>query len=85
MRSFERLQSLLLVRDFKIERADDLVVLINTDNGKSVLGVRKRENQQKVIPGGKPTLKATFKLDALTPVKQEAPKPKSTVPISTAP
>lgn len=85
MRSFERLQSLLLVRDFKIERADDLVVLINTDNGKSVLGVRKRENQQKVIPGGKPTLKATFKLDALTPVKQEAPKPKATQPISTAP
>jgi type IV pilus assembly protein PilO len=73
LRSFERLQSLLLVKDFKTEVADDQGLLINTLNGKSVPAIFKREDQ-KVVPGGKPTLKTSFKLEALIPASEEEAK-----------
>jgi type IV pilus assembly protein PilO len=72
LRSFERLQSLLLVKDFNLTTSDEQVVLVNPESGKAVLGVRDRDNQQKVIPGGKPSLKAKFKLEALMPATPEA-------------
>jgi type IV pilus assembly protein PilO len=76
LRSFERLQTLLLVKDLKIETADEpIIVLVDPESGKSVPGIRKKDNQQKIIPGGKPTLKATFKLEALMPVTQEETNP----------
>ncbi len=68
LRSFERLQSLLVVRDFKSELSDDQGFLIN-DNGQVTPAIFKKENRR-VVPGGKPTLKTTFKLDALVPVSE---------------
>jgi type IV pilus assembly protein PilO len=80
LRSFERLQSLLLVKDFNLTTSDEQVVLVNPENGKAVLGVRDRDNQQKVIPGGKPGLKAKFKLEALMPATPEATDAKAANP-----
>ncbi len=71
LRSFERLQTLLLVKDFQVELSDELVVLVDPESGKSVLGVRK-QGDQKVLPGAKPNLKARFKLDAILPIEEEA-------------
>jgi len=70
LRSFERLQTLLLIRDFKAELDDDQGLLINVANGKSVPAIFKKEDN-KVIPGGKPTLRTTFTLEALSPVTNE--------------
>jgi len=71
MRSFERLQSLLIPKDFKAEVSDDQGVVINPQTGKSVPAIFKKENN-KAIPGGKPTITTTFRLDALVPVTDEA-------------
>ncbi len=71
MRSFERLQSLLIPKDFKAEVSDDQGVLVNPQTGKSVPAIFKKENN-KAIPGGKPTITTTFRLDALVPVTDEA-------------
>lgn len=83
LRSFERLQSMVVVRDFKSELNDDQGFLINFDNNQATPAIFKREGK-KVIPRGKPTLKTSFKLDALVPVTDEAsqnaaaqPKPKT--------
>lgn len=70
LRSFERLQSLLLVKDFTAKVSDDQGVVVNVTNGKSVPAVFKREKNQ-VIPGGKPTITTTFKLEALYPATEE--------------
>jgi type IV pilus assembly protein PilO len=70
LRSFERLQSLLLVKDFKTELKDDQGFLINPQNNKVTPAIFKREDN-KVVPGGKPTIKSTFKLEALSPVTEE--------------
>lgn len=84
VRNFERLQSLLLIKDFKVEVVDDQGLRVDPESGKSIPTIYRRENQE-VIPGGEPDLKATFKLEALMPVNQEtakaaaanpAPKPK---------
>jgi type IV pilus assembly protein PilO len=65
MRSFERLQSLLVVRDFKSELNDQQVFLIN-DSGQATPAFIRKDTRS----GGtqaRPTLKTTFKLDALVP------------------
>lgn len=77
LRSFERLQSLLLVRDLKAELSDQLGLLINTTNGQSTPAVFKKESN-KVVPGGKPTITTTFKLEALSPVTEEDTQTKNT-------
>ena len=68
LRSFERLQSLLVVRDFKSELSDEQGFLINA-NGQATPAIFKRDSRQ-VVPGGNPTLRTTFKLDALVPVSE---------------
>lgn len=74
MRSFERLQSLLLVKDFKLETSDEPIIVLLNPSGKSEPGVRKQERgKQEVVAGVKPKLKATFKLEYLSPVVQEEP------------
>jgi type IV pilus assembly protein PilO len=77
LRSFERLQTLLLIRDYKAQLDDDQGLLINVANGKSVPAVFKKEDN-KVIPGGKPTLRTTFTLEALSPVTDEETKDATT-------
>ena len=69
LRSFERLQTLLLFKEFKSELSDDQGVVINPDTNKVTPAVFKKENQ-KVIPGGKPDIKTTFTLEALSPVTE---------------
>ncbi len=76
LRSFERLQALLLVKDFKAEVSEPQALLV--DKGK-VVPVIVNKNKT-VVPGGKPTIKATFKLVTLMPVtgadaKDAAPQP----------
>lgn len=70
LRSVERLQSLLLVTDLRTEVSTPQGLLIN-DQGKVVPVVIKGE---KAIPGAKPTLKATFNLEALSPLNEEERK-----------
>lgn len=69
LRSFERLQSLLLFKDFRTELLDNQGVLINPQTGNSVPAVFRNEDQ-KVVPGGKPDLKTSFTLEAPLPVEQ---------------
>ncbi|HEY9829884.1 MAG TPA: hypothetical protein V6D26_04850 [Stenomitos sp.] len=75
MRSFERLQTLLVVKDFKLETSDDPIIVVLDSSGKSVPGVRKKDKpgQEGVVANANPNLKATFKLEVLMPVKQEEP------------
>jgi type IV pilus assembly protein PilO len=85
LRQFERLQTLLVVKDFKAELWDQQGVLINLENGKSVPAIFKKEENNKVVPGGKPTIRTTFKLDAIVPVtdkpaNQAAPAAKPAKP-----
>jgi type IV pilus assembly protein PilO len=68
LRSFERLQTLLLVKDFKAVVSDEQGVVINPESGKVTPAIFKRDKNNKAIPGGKPALKTTFKLEALSPV-----------------
>ncbi|MBE9129673.1 MULTISPECIES: hypothetical protein [unclassified Coleofasciculus] len=70
LRSIERLQTLLLIKDLKTEVSTPQGLLIN-DKGKVVPVVIKGE---KAIPGAKPTLKATFNLEALSPLTEEENK-----------
>jgi type IV pilus assembly protein PilO len=73
MRNFERLQSLLLVKDFKLSYYDEPVIVLTDPSGKSVPGVVKKDSpQRKVIPGARPDLTATFKLEFLSPASQDA-------------
>lgn len=74
VRRFELLQSLLIFKDFKTELLDQQGLVIDPQSGKSVSAVFKSENQ-KVVPGGKPDLKASFKLEALVPVSEQETKP----------
>lgn len=83
LRSFERLQSLLIVKDFKTEVADDQGLLINPESGKSTPAIFKKEGQ-KIVPGGKPTIKTTFKLQALSPLTEDEAK-KVAAPAATPP
>jgi type IV pilus assembly protein PilO len=75
MRSFERLQTLLLVKDFKLETSDEPIIVLVDPSGKAVPGVRKRDRpgQEGVVANAKPNLKATFKLEVLMPVQPEEP------------
>ena len=73
LRSFERLQTLLLIRDFKAQLDDAQGLLINPANGKSIPAVFKKEDN-KIIPGGKPDIRTTFTLEALSPVTDEDAK-----------
>ena len=74
LRNYERLQSLLIVKDFKSELYDDQGVLINVTNGTSVPAIFKKDENRKIIPGGKPTLRTSFKMEALTPVTEDQAK-----------
>lgn len=78
VRRFELLQSLLIFRDFKTELLDQQGVVIDPQSGKSVPAVFKSE-KQKVVPGGIPDLKASFKLEALVPVTEQETKPAAPV------
>lgn len=80
LRSFERLQSLVILRDFQARLEDDQGLVINTNTGKSVPAVFKKDDNNKVIPGGKPTIKTTFKLDVLSPVTEEEAQGKEATP-----
>jgi type IV pilus assembly protein PilO len=75
MRSFERLQTLLVVKDFKLETSDEPIIVLVDPSGKSVPGVRKKDKpgQAGVVTNANPNLKATFKLEVLMPVKPEEP------------
>lgn len=75
MRSFERLQTLLLVKDFKLETSDQPIIVLVDPSGKAVPGVRKKDTpgEAGVVMNAKPNLKATFKLEVLMPVKPEEP------------
>jgi type IV pilus assembly protein PilO len=79
MRSFERLQSLLLIKEFKLETSDEPVIVLVDPSGKSVPGVRKRDKPD-VLPGAKPSLKASFKIEFLSPVTPEEPKANAAKP-----
>lgn len=76
MRQFELLQTLLLIKDFKTEVKNPQVIGIR-DDGKVITGViddEKKSDKAQIIPGGKPKLKTTFKIDALLPVTEEEAK-----------
>jgi type IV pilus assembly protein PilO len=68
MRSFERLQSLLVVRDFKSELTDQQVFLIN-DSGQATPAFVRKDTRAGGVQA-RPTLKTTFKLDALVPTSE---------------
>ncbi len=68
MRRFELLQSLLVVRDFKSELNDQQVFLIN-DSGQATPAFVKKDSRAQGIQA-RPTLKTTFKLDALVPTSE---------------
>lgn len=67
LRSFERLQTLLIVKDFNAEVSRPQALLID-DRGNVQPGL---VDGDQLIPGAKPTLKATFRLDALMPLSEE--------------
>jgi type IV pilus assembly protein PilO len=75
MRSFERLQTLLVVKDFKLETSDEPILVLVDPSGKAVPGVRKKDKpgQEGVVTNAKPNLKATFNLEVLMPVQPEEP------------
>jgi type IV pilus assembly protein PilO len=56
LRSIERLQSLLIVRNFQAEVSQPQSLILDEGN---------------VVPGEQPTLKTTFQLEALLPVTEE--------------
>jgi type IV pilus assembly protein PilO len=68
LRSFERLQSLLIIRDFKTDVSTPQVIYI--DGGTAVPAVV--DKNRRVLRGAKPTIKANFKVEAITPVTDEA-------------
>lgn len=68
MRSFELLQSLLVVRDFKSELTDQQIFLIN-DSGQATPAFIKKDTRAGAVQA-RPTLKTTFKLDALVPTSE---------------
>lgn len=68
MRSIERLQPLLVVKDFKSELNDQQVFLIN-DNGQATPAFVRRDTRAGSVQA-RPTLKTTFKLDALVPTSE---------------
>lgn len=68
MRRFELLQSLLVVRDFKSELNDQQVFLIN-DSGQATPAFVKKDSRASGFQA-RPTLKTTFKLDALVPTSE---------------
>lgn len=75
MRSLERLQTLLLVKDFKLETSDEPIIVLVDPSGRSVPGVRKKDKpgEAGVVANAKPNLKATFKVEVLMPVQPEEP------------
>ena len=68
MRRFELLQSLLVVKDFKSELNDQQVFLIN-DSGQATPAFVKKDTRAGTVQA-RPTLKTTFKLDALVPTSE---------------
>ena len=70
LRSFERLQALLLIKDFKADVSEPQALFV--DKGRVVPVIV--DKNRKVLPGGKPTIKASFKLVTLMPVTEEDTK-----------
>ena len=70
MRSFERLQALLIVRDFKAEVSEPQPLLLN---------------QGRAVPGARPTIEATFTLDALSPVTEDEAQEAAAQPTAVQP
>jgi len=70
MRSFERLQALLIVRDFKAEVSEPQPLLLN---------------QGRAVPGARPTIEATFTLDALSPVTEDETQEAAAQPTAAQP
>ncbi len=77
LRQFELLQTLLIIKEFKTEVKNPQVIGVRED-GKVITGViddrDKASDKDKIIPGGKPKLITSFKLDALLPVTPEETK-----------
>ncbi|NEQ21130.1 MAG: hypothetical protein F6K28_18275 [Microcoleus sp. SIO2G3] len=70
MRSFERLQALLIVKNFKAEVSEPQPLLLNGG---------------KVVPGARPTIEATFTLDALSPVSEDEAQQAAAQPTAAQP
>lgn len=69
IRSFERLQALLILKDFQAEVSEPQPLLLN---------------RGKVVPGAKPTIEATFQLEVLSPADEEEAKAAAAVPAQKA-
>jgi type IV pilus assembly protein PilO len=70
MRSFERLQALLIVKNFKAEVSEPQPLLLN---------------QGRAVPGARPTIEATFTLDALSPVTEDEAQEAAAQPAAAQP
>ncbi len=70
MRSFERLQALLIVKNFKAEVSEPQPLLLN---------------QGRAVPGARPTIEATFTLDALSPVTEDEAQEAAAQPAAVQP
>jgi type IV pilus assembly protein PilO len=70
MRSFERLQALLIVKNFKAEVSEPQPLLLN---------------QGRAVPGARPTIEATFTLDALSPVTEDEAQEAAAQPTAVQP
>jgi type IV pilus assembly protein PilO len=71
LRSFERLQSLVIVRDLKATVVDAQGLLIDPQSGRSVPAVFRKDQNNKAVPGGKPTIETTFNLETLLPATDQ--------------
>lgn len=78
LRSFERLQSLLIIRDFKTDVSTPQVIYI--DGGTAVPAVV--DKNRRVLRGARPTIKANFKVEAITPVSTEETTPEAATPLA---
>ena len=83
LRRLERLQSLLIVKDYKSEIIDDQgLVLRNPATNQWDPATFQKDDPKQTIPGyqegvipyGKPTIRTTFKLQALFPLTEEETK-----------
>ena len=72
LRSFERLQTLLLVKNFKAELDDELGIRVV--NGKPIPTIFPRDGKNPIPGGTKPDVKAMFTLEALSPLTEEDAK-----------
>ena len=72
LRSFERLQSLLILRDFRADLSEPQSLKV-IGNGKEAVPLIIDKNKREFI-GAKPSIKTKFTLEALSPVTEEETK-----------